>query len=92
MTEQLADSSGVTREPTMRIRRATPQEEQFGRDLHYLHDNMGTWAAELGPKWVAVYKQERIAVADNLNMLFEQVETQGSPKNLVVIEQLSERV
>ncbi|MBI4092129.1 MAG: hypothetical protein HY427_02920 [Candidatus Levybacteria bacterium] len=89
MTKQEFDSSRVAREPFMRIRRATPQEEQFGRDLHFLHENMNAWVDELGSKWVAVYREERIAVAENIKELLDQVEAQGAPKNMVVFDQLN---
>ena len=88
MTKREFDSSGVAREPTMRIRRATSQEEQFGRDLHFFHENMNAWTDELGSKWVAVYREKRIAVAGSIQELFDQVEAQGTPKNLVVFDQL----
>ena len=77
--------------PVMRLRRATPIEEQFGRDLRSLHEHMNAWKKEFGPeKWVAVYEEQRVALADSLDEMFGQVETGGHPKNRVVFAQLCE--
>ncbi len=76
----------------MVIRRASLDEEQWGRDWNHLVKHHDYWFKELGPKWVAVYKGQRVALSDSLERMYDQVEQSGCPKHRVAFIRLGELI
>lgn len=70
----------------MHIRRATPEDEQWGRDWDYLAKHHDRWLKEFGSMWVAVYKEQCVALADSIEQMTNQVESSGCPKSVAFIK------
>ena len=63
--------------------------EQHQKDWDFLETHSKEWHKQYPEKWVAVYQEELVAVADDFDTLLSNIDEKNIPRDKVVVEFLT---
>lgn len=73
------------------LKGALKAQERLNNDIAFLLANLDEWRTKYPNRWVAVYEDELVAVADTSERLLEEIERKGVPVRKAVVDFITEK-